>query len=58
MEFEDKIEDKPILIYMKHAEPKTHKMIIPKTFVEKFGLDYTMEIYRNKIIIKPIEREK
>ena len=57
MEEKQEVEDKPILIYMKHAEPKTHKMIIPKTFIEQYGLDFTMEIYRNKIILKPIEKE-
>lgn len=50
-------EQKPILIYEKSAEPKTHKMIIPKKFIEKHGLHYTMEVYENQLIIKPITKE-
>lgn len=52
------MEEKPILIYEKSAEPLSHKMIIPKKFVEKWGLDYYMEIYEDKMIIKPIKKEK
>lgn len=52
------MENKPILIYTKKAEPITHKMIIPKKCVEKWGLDYYMEIYEDKMIIKPIKKEK
>ena len=48
--------DKPILIYKKHADTTTHKMIIPKFYVEKHGFDYYMEIYEDKIILKPIKK--
>ena len=47
------MEEKPILIYYKKAEPKTHKMIIPKTFIDEFGNEFYMEVYRDKLIIKP-----
>lgn len=47
---------KPNLIYEKSAEPVTHKMIIPKKFIEKHGLHFIMEVYDNKLIIKPIEK--
>lgn len=49
------MEDKPNLIYEKSAEPSTHKMIIPKKFIEKYGLHYKMEVYEDKIIILPIK---
>ena len=49
-------EEKPILIYFKKAEPKTHKMVIPKTFVEEHGNEFYMEVYRDKLIIKPKEK--
>lgn len=58
---EDKImncdmEEQPILIYQKSAEPKTHKMIIPKYFIEKHGLYFKMKVYKNRIVITPIEK--
>ena len=46
----------PILKLHKKAEPKTHKMIIPKDMIEKWGLEYFMEIYEDKIILKPIKK--
>lgn len=51
------MEEKPILIFQKKAEPKTHKMIIPKVFIEKNGYDFYMEVYEDKIILKPIKKE-
>ena len=51
------MEEKPILIYEKSAEPLSHKIIIPKKFVEKWGLYYYMELYEDKIILKPIKKE-
>ena len=51
-------EDKPILIYFKKAEPKTHKMVIPKTFVEEHGNEFYMEVYRDKLVIKPKKEGK
>ena len=35
----------PILRFQKNAEPKTHKMIIPKVFIEKWGNSFYMEVY-------------
>ena len=48
--------EKPTLILQKNAEPKTHKMIIPKTIIEKWGNEFYMEIYEDKIILKPIKK--
>ena len=49
--------EKPILIFQKRAEPKTHKMIIPKSFISDNGYDFYMEVYKDKIILKPIKKE-
>ena len=48
---------KPILIYQKHADKTLNKIIIPKFFVEKWGYDYYMEIYEDKIVLKPINNK-
>lgn len=47
--------EKPILIYQKHADTTTNKMIIPKVVVEKMGYDFYMEIYADKIVLRPIK---
>lgn len=49
--------EKPILIYEKHADLTTHKMILPQKVVDKWGCDYYMEVYENKIILIPKKKE-
>lgn len=51
-------EDKPILILQKNAEHGTNKIRIPKNFIEKHGNRYLMEIYDDKIKLRPIEKRK
>ena len=46
----------PQLIYQKKADKTLHKIIIPQFFIEKHGYEYYMEIYEDKIILKPIKR--
>ena len=50
--------EKPLLIYQKATDKTTNKMIIPKKVIEKWGNQFYMEIYENKIILKPIKKEK
>ena len=40
----------------KRTEATTNKMRIPKKVVEKFGRDYYMEIYEDKIVLIPIKK--
>lgn len=51
------MEEKPILIFQKRVEPVAHKIIIPKSFISEHGYDYYMEVYEDKIILKPIKKE-
>lgn len=46
----------PKLIYMKHVDKTLNKMIIPKKIVDQWGYDFYMEIYDDKIILKPIKK--
>ena len=46
---------KLISIKKKRADKSRHKLIIPKYFVSKFGLNYIMEVYEDKIILIPSE---
>lgn len=48
--------EKPILIYKKNADRTTNKMIIPKAIIENWGNDFYMEVYADKIILRPIRK--
>ena len=50
--------EKPLLIYQKTTDKTTNKMIIPKKVIERWGNQFYMEIYEDKIILKPIKKEK
>lgn len=49
-------EERPILIFQKNVDKSLNKMIIPKFFVEKHGREFYMEVYEDKIILKPIKK--
>lgn len=48
--------EKPILIYQRNADKTLNKIVIPKTFVEKHGYQFSMEVYKDKIILIPIKK--
>lgn len=48
--------EKPILVYQKNADKTTNKMIIPKAIIEQWGNRFYMEIYNDKIVLKPIKK--
>ena len=50
--------EKPILVYQKNAEKTTKKMITPQAIINKWGNQFYMEIYEDKIILKPIKLKK
>lgn len=49
--------EKPILVYQKNADKTTNKMIIPKAIIQQWGNKFYMEIYADKIVLKPIEKK-
>lgn len=49
--------EKPILIYKKNADKIMYRVMIPKKFIEKHGREFYMEVYEDKIILKPIRKE-
>ena len=49
--------EKPILILQKNAERSMNKIVIPKAFITKWGNQFYMEVYSNKIILKPIKEK-
>lgn len=48
--------DQPKLIFQKNVDKTLNKMVIPKFFVEKHGRQYYMEIYEDKIVLKPMKK--
>ena len=48
--------DKPLLIFQKNSDVEKNIVIIPKAFVEKNGRNFSMEVYEDKIILKPIKK--
>lgn len=48
--------EKPTLIIQKNADRTTNKMIIPKYVISKFGNQFYMEIYEDKVILIPIKK--
>lgn len=49
--------EKPILVYKKNADKTTNKMIIPKAIIEQWGNQFYMEIYQDKLILRPINKK-
>lgn len=48
--------ERPTLVFQKNADKTTNKMIIPKFIIEQWGNQFYMEIYEDKIILKPIKK--
>ena len=41
---------------MKKAEKSKNKIVIPQICINKFGNDYYLEVYKDKMILKPIKK--
>ena len=50
--------EKPILVYEKNADKTTNKMIIPKAIIQQWGNKFYMEIYADRIVLRPIKEGK
>ena len=50
--------EKPQLIYQKNADKVLNRVVLPKKFIEKFGYQYYMEVYEDKIILIPVRKDK
>lgn len=45
--------ESPIKTLLKRADIERNRIIIPKTFIDEHGRLFYMEVYNDKIIIKP-----
>lgn len=50
--------ERPLLILQKNAETSTHKVRIPKATIAELGNKFYMEIYEDKIILRPAKERK
>lgn len=50
--------EKPQLIFQKNADKVLNRVVLPKKFIEKFGYQYYMEVYEDKIILIPVRKDK
>ena len=46
------------LVFQKNAEKLKNKMVIPKFFINKYGYQYYMTVYNDKIVIEPMNKKK
>jgi len=47
----------PFLRFQKKADKEKNRVIIPKTFIEKWGDKFYMDVYSDKIVLRPIGKE-
>ena len=50
--------EKPIMVFQKNTEKTTNKMIIPKAIIQQWGNQFYMEVYADKIVLKPVRKEQ
>lgn len=48
--------EKPVMVLQKNIENNTNKVRLPKPIVEQWGKQFYMEIYEEKIVLKPIKK--
>ena len=47
---------KPILIFLKNAKKSKNKIVIPQFCINKFGNQFSMEVYEDRIVLKPVKK--
>lgn len=45
------------LIFQKNADKSKNKVVIPQSFINKHGNQFYMEVYEDKIVLKPIKKK-
>lgn len=47
----------PLLIFQKNADKRLNRIMLPKAVVKKWGYAYYLEVYKDKMILKPVEKK-
>ena len=50
--------EKPILVYHKKADDSLNRVVIPKPVINKMGTYFYMEVFEDRIVLKPIKKEQ
>ena len=50
--------EKPIFVYQKNADKLMNRVMLPKKCIEKWGNTYYLEIYEDKMILRPVRKDK
>ena len=48
--------EKPQFIFQKNADKVMNRVILPKKCIEKWGREYYLEVYEDKIILIPVNK--
>lgn len=48
--------EEPIMIFQKNADKEKNRIIIPKAIIQQWGNQFYMEIFQDKIILKPMKK--
>ena len=48
--------EKPVMVLQKNIENNTNKVRSPKPIVEQWGKEFYMEIYEDKIVLRPVKK--
>ena len=49
--------EKPIVIYNKHADKEKNRIIIPKVFIDNWGRDFYLKVYKDHLKLIPINKK-
>ena len=50
--------EKPQLVFQKNADKRLNRIMLPKAIIEKWGRNFYMSIYEDKIVLEPIKNNK
>ena len=50
--------EKPIIVYQKNADKEKNRIIIPKVFIDNWGRAFYLEVYPDKLVLKPVKKGK
>ena len=48
----------PEFVYQKNADKVLNRVVLPKKFIDDNGRKFYMEVYKDKIILRPIREDK
>lgn len=51
------MEKKPLMIYHKKADECLNRVVIPKPLIDKFGRYFYMEVYNDRLVLKPMKKD-